>query len=521
MYATIEEYIADYIALARSYRPYSTEQDKEYLNNVIAKYGDLPQQEANCGYLDTVRDEFYKNIFTIDYPDVNNTSQIQGLTALYRSLFYDPGAMKHLQCSIMKLFNDEVLNQLTQLWKQDIKRIGDESADAQVFTGKIAGYEQLVAFKVASAEGVNSTLYENLIGHFMNKMRLQGILNFAYTYGVVKCQPTDEYCTVGNVVLIQEFIKGVSAEKYLLTAGPLQLMRMIAQLSHSLQDAYQQYGFQHLDMHNQNVMMRIYSTTGEVFYLPYKSGVYVSATDIATVIDFGRSSITIDNQVLVDNHSSVDHDPSSLSELADMFKFLNFLMYSALGDPDKYDPEMINLLAAMIQFFIRDDVIDDIEDDLIKHPAQTDYKQTLEGRFRETYYILPGNRGRGTYAEFINYLATNPITGQWYNQVVTTTPTGPILSCNDQCHLPQSYVTGAKTTNQITSPLDFLIRVNEDWKFDMPQQDYDALTQDVVKFVVNNRGRIPGIVRLVERAIPVVKGEHNKAALRNITSTMI
>lgn len=503
MYATVPDYIRDDQFKENEYKrlyEYSEADDEKYLAEVIQDYGDLPAREAKCQYLSKVREEFYKNIVHVE-PTATTANPSTGLMKLYQQMFYDSGVMIHLQCVLNRLFGDSILAEISPLWKQGIDRIGDKSADGMVYTGTIAGYDQFVVFKVAKAGTENETKYENLVGHLVNKLRLGGCLNFAYTYGVAECGSRDSYCKAGQLVIMQEFIKGTSAANFVKTATPKQFISHIGQLAKSLKQAQDTLGFRHIDLHNQNVMDRPYGN-GEPFLLSYDDGTFIEATSIATVIDFGRSVVSINNELLVSGHT-YDRDGEVLSMVCDMFKFLNFLYYDAVTNNfSGYDPEVIRMLVAMIQFFITD------------ISGNNDV-----GAFRDTFYILPESSRDKTYTEFINHLGTNPVLKPWYDQVVTRSSEGRlVLSCSQTCSTPNSYV-HYNQLNTVTSPLDFMIRVNEGWGIQLTQPEYDRLTDDIVRFVNDNKGKIPGVMKLVNGVINSIHGENNKQRLRELVAT--
>lgn len=501
IYAAISNYISDYHYKLQDYkrtREYNETEDKEYVRSVIARYGDLPVTELTCQYLSRVREGFYKNIFHIE-----SESSSLGLAELYKQMFYDSGVMIHLQCALNRLFGDESLAAISPLWKKDVHRIGDTSADGMVYTGEIGGYDKFVIFKVAKSGTEDEIKYENLIGHLINKVRLDGCLNFAYTYGIAECSKSDNYCETDQLVIMQEFIDGQSASSYIKEADPSGFMDMVCQLTLSLNQAQNRIGFRHLDLHSNNMMRRRYGSgsTGE-FLLPYDNGLFVKTKGIATIIDYGRSCASINNELIVSGHT-FDRDGGVLSRVADIFKFLNFLYYEYRTDsnPNRYNKEVINMLIAMLQFFIGERV------DITTYSIE---------QLRDTYYVLPYTSRDLNYDDFHNYLKTHPSLRGWYNQVVVTDPgTMLVLGCMNACSNPSKYADYTQLST-VASPLDFMLRANEGWEVNLDQTAYDKITDDIINFVQANRAAIPGIVELAKGAVGRINGENNKNRLMQL-----
>lgn len=478
-YGDIVGYLEQYHRYMENYNSGKTTKNiNDHLKPYIDKYGDIPHTDADCRMLEEVQSELYTRIFSLSESGDDSMLPSKTIEKLYKQRFYDPGVMEFIKCSLMSMFTNKSLDKISRFWIHNIKRIGEPSADGEVSLAKIGGYSELVVFKISKKpENVYSTIYEGLIGHEVNKLRRMGNVNFAYTYGVIKCGHKD-MCKPEDTVLMQEFVKGVSYESYVRSIDdPYEFISAILQLTFSLNWAYNSSRFQHLDLHNQNVMAR--ETGRSSFYVPYQHNgqdVYVKSKKVMTIIDFGRSAIRINsgngsNGEVIYSADTPDSNPDGLSPLADIFKLLGFTLYRAdipitekvrekvyrfngginerevVKEPAT-NTTIIQLVEELMKFFV------DIRE-LKNHQLTED--------FRDSYYILYGIDRDLTFDDFLNYIRFTPSLSKYWNELVrTSVNSNRVLECRGDCILPASLIPTPSGEN-VTNALDFLIRVNEGW----------------------------------------------------------
>jgi hypothetical protein len=514
------------------YRYYRGLSSNEHLEPIIAKYGDVPQLESNCESFNALSAELYQSIFNLEPPSNDDKTIVpsKSIELLYKYRFYDPGVMQFIKCSLMAMFTNQSLDKISQFWIHNIKRIGEPSADGEVSLSKVGGYSELVVFKVSkNPKNVYATMYEGLVGHEVNKLRQMGNVNYAYTYGVIKCGHKN-FCKPEDTVLMQEFVKGISYESYVRRiSDPSEFMSAILQLTFSLNWSYEESVFQHCDLHNQNVMAR--DTDRSSFYIPYNYNdrtVYVKSKKVMTIIDFGRSAIRVKSGKgeLVYSADTPDSNPQVLSPLADIFKLLGFTLYRAErpitevkkiqdkvyrfdGSLNEWEqvvekepathPAIIEVVKELMKFFL------DIE--------ELNSQEIVE-KFRDTYYVLYKIRRELTFTDFLIYIKNNPkLRPYWKELVKTRVDPDQVLECRSDCVIPSSLIPNP-ASEVVTDPLDFLIRVNEGWKVKV--ENWDALIGKMERYAKNRDPNVVGLRDLLRGSLKSIPQQYRSRVERLI-----
>lgn len=527
VYGSVSGYITQYERYHNDYRfGHRLQTVNEHLKPIVTKYGDLPQKEARCSAFERAIIQLYNDVFDLSkestskknkrnqYPSVLPSKTIENL---YKNQFYDPGVMEFIKCSLMAMFTNQSLDLISQFWIHNIKRIGEPSADGEVSLAKIGGYSELVVFKVSkNPKNVYSTMYEGLVGHQVNKLRRMGNVNFAYTYGVIKCGHKN-FCKPEDTVLMQEFVKGTSYESYVRRINsPSDFMSAILQLTFSLKWAYETYRFQHLDLHNQNVMARELDRAS--FYIPYQyngSNVYVKSNRVMTIIDFGRSAIRVKND-LIYSADTPDSNPNGLSPLADIFKLLGFTLYRAeqpLTEVKKVQDRFNGMVNEREQIVDKEKATDytiiETAHQLMEFfldLRELNSRKIVE-EFRDTYYVLYGIRNDLTFDQFLEYIRSHPTLGRYWNELIhTSPPRDQVLRCDNDCIVPTSLIPNP-TTEAVDTALDFLIRVNEGWAVQV--SDWDELIRELEQALQDPDRTVVGLRDLVRGSLHAIPNQYH------------
>lgn len=183
-------------------------------------------------------------------------------------------------------------------------------------------------------------------------------LNYSQIIGAFRCTPPNvdpgsgrlnSWCNLNADsdsfvnYLIYEKIPGVDVQKYASQMSFKQFLSIVMQICYALEIGYVVNGFTHYDLHTENVILREVSTKDNPVYLPFYFGnrpIYIKATHIATIIDYGRchvqSLVPEESTKLASEHFGYK---ASLAQsygiyddrsrpFYDIFKFLGFLLHN-------------------------------------------------------------------------------------------------------------------------------------------------------------------------------------------------
>lgn len=178
-----------------------------------------------------------------------------------------------------------------------------------VWKSEIATLENLAYIKtiIPGTERVQSLIHEFFIGNYLNKLRSK-IPNFMYTYGLFNCSqikrgipcpdPISGKAATQDYLIIERINPGYDVFSALRSdnlefAG---FMSAYLQVIASIGVAYQELNYTHYDLHTSNVLIQDIPSVHGFVYIPYTlegKTIYIKATRIAKIIDYGKSHITI------------------------------------------------------------------------------------------------------------------------------------------------------------------------------------------------------------------------------------
>lgn len=287
--------------------------------------------------------------------DSESKLSLRNLNSEMGNKFYDYDVVKRLGCKVEALFHplSDKNGQLTisELARENITsltRIGQDSAFGYALLGDTVQVNDLFVIKTPSQDSNGSDIYnERFVTEFgTNKMRGLGVPNYAMTYGHIVCsrpiidtrnKRVVEFCSPDNTdrvpYLIYENIRNSKAgSEYVKTASPKQILSMYLQVLFATSKASKVCGLTHQDLHIDNVLMRYMEDHSGAFQIPIKDDngqvIYLTADSVATIIDFGLSTIEYKGKV----HGNLEVLPQSVGRtrgivnpVADAYKLLMFM----------------------------------------------------------------------------------------------------------------------------------------------------------------------------------------------------
>lgn len=289
--------------------------------------------------------------------------------------FYNPAVMLAASCVVdAVIYGDKSL--IIRQHFEDLKRIGAESVSGYALSSSFGDAKNAFILKVTrdslkgnvqNSKSFDELLHEYFIGRYgTNQLRLKyNILNFAYIMGMFKCslpvignnKEVVSFCNEnsfrGEYLVYENIIPAVSMKDFIKDPKTtfLDWLNCYMQVLYALNTANQVTGFTHYDLHTDNVLIRKFSD--EPVALPYKTerGLieYIYTTNIATIIDYGRSFIYHQNQPYgvagLEEYGASSREPFFLY---DAFKLLVFSLSYAY---QYKKTEMVNKISEIFAFF--------------------------------------------------------------------------------------------------------------------------------------------------------------------------
>lgn len=244
---------------------------------------------------------------------------------------------------------------------EKMRRIGAESVSGYAFLSSFKELENMFVIK-APQDPKNDELYHEFFVGLVATNDLRKITpNFAYIFGAFKCLPPKlnpndnkkllEFCAHGDDskyvnYVIYEKIEGEDMAKLTKTCTFHEYFSWILQIVFATHIGFVGTGYTHYDLHDENVIMRPWRGNEGVgeplknFWIPYKMPdgrtLYVKTNKIATIIDFGRTHIELE-----DDNNDIEHfgvfgfeSFGVFEDIArpwyDIYKILGFSMYHML-----------------------------------------------------------------------------------------------------------------------------------------------------------------------------------------------
>lgn len=375
---------------------------------------------------------------------------------------YNPRALKALGCTVDSYFYTVPGNiafsteERIREWVTNLKQIGAESAfgialsaDVKDVSNPRRDIDNVFVIKTVRDRTEDDLFHEYFIGYFLNELR-EIIPNFVKTFAQFKCPPValdknrkvvslcDRNATGGrsgkfddvNFLVIENLAPSITLYKYLETATIEQFAQMFFQVIWALREAQRLFQFAHNDLHAENVLVR--RLADKEFYIPYtiEGQEYLLLTDgVATIIDFGRSRITVEGKDYgADGLELYGIFNKDRSPFADVYRFLLFCSAVSYNSNKKLLP----LCGQLYWFFNSTESIDSV----------------LITQGGTNYFLPPVPQTEGlTIDDYVRYLLSNKIFPR--AMLIPTRLARPdvtILSCqdNDCSSWQESVVTNKK-----------------------------------------------------------------------------
>ena len=338
-----------------------------------------------------------------------------------RSRFASPEMMQIMACQLNAIFYTLPEEQgyvgaseKVKEWITNMRTFGAPSLGGVAMTGGIEGYENLFVVKVAQKSKSTDLIHEAFVGMAradangiggLNYLR-KYIPNFAFIYGAFYCSPPVidpetktvlELCskdspTTVPYTIYEQIFPSVSALRYISGSTTNSFLSMFMQVVMATFFAHSYNEYTHYDLHDQNVLMRNLSDSPfQIRYQFSDDDVYISATDVATIIDYGMAHIK-HNGKNYGTHGPGLYPfwimPNKSWPFHDIYKFTCFLLRGAV---DVGRSDIVQILEKVIRYFNKVDSLETI----------------LKGQFVDRY-ALPYNdyTRKFSLAEFIVYLMT-------------------------------------------------------------------------------------------------------------------
>ncbi len=306
--------------------------------------------------------------------------------------FYCYDTMRALECIIkiiLNFYDQEKKNKVNidiNTWFTNSRFLSVTSAEGFAIRSGLRNIDNALVVKVSKYIRDRGLIHEYLVGKELNKFR-QLIPNFMYVLALYNCgnikvlnpiskkqiklnyydsihvndksykKDIIELCKDKQYTeyLISEFINGKPLSEFINDNENNNinyeddLYNIIFQTLYSLQIAIDLINFRHYDLHSTNVMVRNIS---EKTYLKYYKNNYILTDKIATIIDYGRSCITINNKNLGLSFGYEEYgvDLNENNYGIDLFKFITTI---ARDLKNVYSPLFNNFYDIFCKFLIQ------------------------------------------------------------------------------------------------------------------------------------------------------------------------
>lgn len=344
-------------------------------------------------------------------------------------------------------------------WFTNPKQIGADSVAGIAVLADMKGSKAVIKEpRNPKDEDVIHEIFVSIMG--TNLLR-RSIPNFAYVYSHFLCTPSviddstkqvTSFCGEGDTKVLHTVYEAIApatdAFKIAQTQNLLQYLSMIMQIALALQVAYETIDFQHGDLHGENVLFRDvseqlrgrydYGNDPVEFYIPYETKAgkfYLLANGVATIIDFGRSSIKHQGELYGLNEPGVLSSWDKSYPIADLFRFFTFTLRYALHSHVN-DQAWISTSIKLIKFF---------------YPSVTNAKQLAEviDVCDRTYGFIPYQPNIQPIDFVMHFKKVAP---ELFNIIITKQRPNelPILGCDETTGCPVKHK--VEETLGLTSP---------------------------------------------------------------------
>lgn len=310
---------------------------------------------SSSSRVDSLSEEIMETFFKSRYRDeereamiseVNNES-IKSLSSQYVPVFINNVPL--LQSEIIDVDHvspvfrertDIEFNQLIPLYVEAVSTlvniVGENNeTHVEILRADVIGVSDNILLKVpGSDDGKSELKVEHAIGFYaLNRLRDE-IPNFMQTYGIFSCgEPVhnrggrsgicDPSENSANYLVIENIQESETAGEFVSNKSFRVVCSLFLQVYLALLVARDRVKFAHYDLHSDNVLINEYEKVININYRYEGKNLMVATPYIATIIDFGRSMVTVDGNVISGSYLMSDPIgpyPEPRIEL-DMYRF--------------------------------------------------------------------------------------------------------------------------------------------------------------------------------------------------------
>lgn len=281
-------------------------------------------------------DQLYKNEVDFD-TKLNKLSKCQNISTFQEIL---SKIFKLKRVSIQGMLPVEALTILSCYFKTNVQLITDINKSitelkllkfgyqGSVYDAEFNKIKDAIVIKLPNKDRYNSEMFhEYFVGiTCTNKLRFI-IPNFAWIYGYIQCKgflPGSDWCGSKDGVLnlvIYEKILGNTIGSVIGKINFPMYFSYLLQITFALDHANRGCKFTHYDLHPFNIILR--ESQLDECYIKYFNSIYVRSNKIATIIDFARSTVNVDNKWYgISGFEFVNHHSDKDNPCYDIFKFI-------------------------------------------------------------------------------------------------------------------------------------------------------------------------------------------------------
>lgn len=311
---------------------------------------------------------------------------------------------RDIACMLDLLINGVPANiELIHTFFTGLKVVSNNSAEGVGVLPLIDTHSPVFA-KVPKPNTKDNLVHEAFVGIFCTNLLRSIVPNFAYVYGYTKCSPpiiendtVNNWCqtkdkelstylfmeNVKNAVPLSTFIKQSSTTL-------VNVKHIILQITQALKSGWEQFSYQHNDLHGNNVLVRIFDQEQTFPY--YDRNIGITTKCIPYIIDYGHSSFLFQGYEMKNvflEHSTPVHP------LADIYKIICFAAESLLLD-NKQNGDIYKWLSTLFEIF---------NEGPLFNLNTTAFVYENGGNRRQNYYVINAATG-GTFEEFSAYLVS-------------------------------------------------------------------------------------------------------------------
>lgn len=180
-------------------------------------------------------------------------------------------------------------------WLKDLKDYNSKGKQGIVFLGTFLD-EKIILKKSKASNFLENTLKDYFVGLYcVNNLRMECSM-FTFTYGVLTINKG-----LNEMWIATEYVDGQTLKSLIKSLTFDQFLNIFAQILIALEIGQDIYRFCHYDLHTDNII--IVDSDPQVYHL-FKYDIIVKCRNKPVLIDFGMSSILVNDEVYIGQHSN-------------------------------------------------------------------------------------------------------------------------------------------------------------------------------------------------------------------------